>query len=1018
MTIIDDIKGRVDIVELIQQDAGVKLRRSGKNWTGFCPFHSNTHSGSLIVFPDTGTWHCFGSCNEGGTVIDWVLKKNPGYDVKEAIKDLAARANIPLGDQMDGPELKQRLAARAREDALTIAARLFSQWMLGKKDKDGAVIYGPDEEALAYAHSRGWDDEAIKASRLGFSGRATAAQVKEMKGEFDLHGIKHDSPDAVLVLGFKGDVSAWAQKHGLDPSSFKEKSVHGMMDTPGLVYAHKLNGRIVYLSRRQLPGHDVIRKDDGEVQWKSFNSYAALAGDKVPYFNHMHLRDRSKIVIVEGQGDAITLGMWGIPAMALCGSAWKNLGEYIDMLTAKGEGGAPKYETIYFATDADTPGEKIVTGAGKDEGKFPLTTAFGGMLWVARWPKFKWTRPDGREAVSKDANDLAQYHVDNKINPKMQEQNVQAVFDQAVPIVVMAASYAGRMQGAERQKSLEFVLPLIARMPIHARNDMRLKLAKALFPEDLFPEYKGAPLRPFEKLIGAELKSKDGDDKPVEIEEVMGGWYPVNEEGSEGYLLEMIYDKRNGKAQFAYAHIWLRSQDGSVTMLSNREIGVANFIDINGKRYVPMIDDNVRYGTVRLPSGLGTKKSIRELLAEIRLFITRYFLLDVDIHIIQSSLYALFTWVYDCFPYLPFLRARGAPGSGKSELMLLVGKVCYRMMTTAGLTSIAGFKGMAHIYKGTLMIDEVDSLSANSKEDRGELRALLNVRAMKEQARIVTMMDVLKADGTHTFKPTTTFVFGPTLLTMYGAFKDPATESRCLSFDLYKRDVRDLLNHKPPIEPGVIPPEQEFEAQALTNDLLYFRLHTWMPSIEVDAAVRLTDIRVSARMNQVMRPLKVLAHLQGDKDLMEDLNMVAEINFEEEQNRAAASFEAMIARAIVAVDEEQEYAKYVQRGKLRKLGSVRYVLAKDLALIANQMMDAENFSEGNQKKKDGEGVTSKTVAEMSRNQFRLPVERAGSKGGGNAVVLDKAIIDALKFRFSIEVDMADKATQSEMVIKT
>ena len=64
---------------------------------------------------------------------------------------------------------------------------------------------------------------------------------------------------------------------------------------------------------------------------------------------------------------------------------------------------------------------------------------------------------------------------------------------------------------------------------------------------------------------------------------------------------------------------------------------------------------------------------------------------------------------------------------------------------------------------------------------------------MKEQARIVTMMDVLKADGTHTFRPTTTFVFGPTLLTMYGAFKDPATESRCLSFDLYKRHVSNFL---------------------------------------------------------------------------------------------------------------------------------------------------------------------------------------------------------------------------------
>ena len=317
-------------------------------------------------------------------------------------------------------------------------------------------------------------------------------------------------------------------------------------------------------------------------------------------------------------------------------------------------------------------------------------------------------------------------------------------------------------------------------------------------------------------------------------------------------------------------------------------------------------------------------------------------------------------------------------------------------------------------YSGTMMIDEVESLGSGSKEDRGELRALLNVRAMKEQARIVTMMDVLKPDGTHTFRPTTTFVFGPTLLTMYGAFKDPATESRCLSFDLYKRHVRDLLEHNPPIEPGVIPPEQDIEAQELTNDLLYFRLATWMPRIEVDASVKLTDARVSARMNQVMRPLKVLAYLQDDQELMKDLNMVAEINYEEEQNRVESGFEAMIFRSIVAVDEDKEFEKYVQRGKLKKMGVVRYVLAKDLALVANMMMDAENYSVGSTKKNEKDGITARTVSELCRNMFRFPVERSGSKGGGNAVVLDKELIDAGKFRFGMVEDKEETAEQLEI----
>lgn len=40
MTAIDEIKSRIDIVDLVSES--VKLRRSGKSYTGFCPFHQNT----------------------------------------------------------------------------------------------------------------------------------------------------------------------------------------------------------------------------------------------------------------------------------------------------------------------------------------------------------------------------------------------------------------------------------------------------------------------------------------------------------------------------------------------------------------------------------------------------------------------------------------------------------------------------------------------------------------------------------------------------------------------------------------------------------------------------------------------------------------------------------------------------------------------------------------------------------------------------------------------------------------
>ncbi len=81
MTVVDDIKDRLDIVEIVGQT--VKLRRTGKNYIGFCPFHSNTRTPAFVVFPETQTWRCFGQCNEGGDIFGYMMKRE-GWDFNEA----------------------------------------------------------------------------------------------------------------------------------------------------------------------------------------------------------------------------------------------------------------------------------------------------------------------------------------------------------------------------------------------------------------------------------------------------------------------------------------------------------------------------------------------------------------------------------------------------------------------------------------------------------------------------------------------------------------------------------------------------------------------------------------------------------------------------------------------------------------------------------------------------------------------------------------------------------------------
>src|SRR5450759_4156345 len=119
MSTIDEIKSRIDIVDLVSET--VKLRRSGKNYTGFCPFHANTRTPAFVVFPESGSWRCFGQCNEGGDIFRYVMKKE-GWDFPEALKYLAQKAGVQLQPYFEEEKEKGEEYERLRglvEEAVT-----------------------------------------------------------------------------------------------------------------------------------------------------------------------------------------------------------------------------------------------------------------------------------------------------------------------------------------------------------------------------------------------------------------------------------------------------------------------------------------------------------------------------------------------------------------------------------------------------------------------------------------------------------------------------------------------------------------------------------------------------------------------------------------------------------------------------------------------------------------------------------------------------------------------------------
>lgn len=970
--IVEQVKEKNRIEDVVEAD-GFPLQKQSRYRK--CTSKEN---GSSLVVDVQNQAYFWNSHAEHGDVINWVMRRR-NMDFKAAMDWLCDRASIQRPN-WGNHDPAARMAARMREDCLDVAQRVFIRW------------FSKSTEAQAYAQRRGWtiwqgEDASgakiagtVVKAMLGYSGAGTPAEYAEMRAELQAAGVDLESPAAVAILGYKGDLTTWAKRHDVQSLSddwVARGYIPGMIGHKRLVYPHVRSGRIVYLSGRSI-----------DVKYH-FNLPVPLVGDKQPFYNQVYGLTAEQAVIVEGQADAVSLGQWGIGAVALAGvtpSDW-----LIELLK--------RHQALYVGLDADQAG---------NNNRWKIADAFGPMVRLVDWsrPKFRLlAKVDGDTRAVRSPDELVQAIMSGQARgderpatitnmleaaPRVKDergfeqpgyqnadghlvqihtatdlwQAIGQIFqveaeakaarvsmlrelldwspafvdtDGRVTLVKDANDLLKAMVQAEVADDMQRkrVGELISAAPTFVENicewagaqtgaDRDKALPQALSVVARMPELQLSQYRKaLAKALRVGIRELDIMLKTLAAvqEREKSDGEPVYTWGGPigGFLVDYLYDVEQDHASLAW-----RDPQGRVSS--------GDDLVIDGKRYLPYpTNETLRSGAIVFPNQMGEKKSIRDLVAYIEQYLKSIYLMPSDQAARLIAYWVLSTWVYDAFETVIYLRAMGGAGSGKSELVKRIGLVCYRTMTANGAGSTSSLFRAVERYKCTTLLDEADLAQSDTEQD---MVKFYNLGAMRGNP-IWRTVEVVGPNGDKDWEERAFQTFCPKLIAMRKEFRDDAVGTRSLTLKLQPREMTELKAANIPL---TINASIRARAQAIRNLLLRWRLETWQPEIEVD--MEYYDLSISARLNQVAGPLLAIA--RDDPEQQEDIRRTLREYYADSIINQSMTLSARVIEALWKIWNYEDLHK--EMVKLKEDGE-NYIKVGDITKITNAIINEMNDEE-------------------------------------------------------------------------
>jgi DNA primase len=255
---IEEIKNRLDIVNVIEKY--VKLKRTGKNYSGLCPFH-NEKTPSFIVSPDLQRYKCFG-CEQTGDIFNF-LQEIESIDFPEALEKLAKDAGVEL--KKTSYNSKYKILEEINYKATKY---YFNQLKESKK-------------ALKYLKERGFNNQSIKEFGIGYAPRNPRLK------EYLLKSKNYSQRELV-------DSGLFTKKN----SDIKEKFYDRIMFP-----IRSKRGKVLAFTARVLPGNDWGPKYMNSPDTPIFHKKENLFGQ---YESRQEIRKSDLAIICEGSTDVIS----------------------------------------------------------------------------------------------------------------------------------------------------------------------------------------------------------------------------------------------------------------------------------------------------------------------------------------------------------------------------------------------------------------------------------------------------------------------------------------------------------------------------------------------------------------------------------------------------------------------------------------------------------------------------------------------------------------------------------------